>query len=98
MMYVHCSWGGEEFTLLFPYKNAEEAARLCEIIRLEIAGYDFSELAQGLSVTVSFGVADNTQVADYDRLLSHADNALYNAKNNGRNQIFIYNQGCIALD
>ncbi|WP_462177452.1 two-component regulator propeller domain-containing protein [Pseudoalteromonas gelatinilytica] len=91
-------WGGEEFTLLFPYKNAEEAARLCEIIRLEIAGYDFSELAQGLSVTVSFGVADNTQVADYDRLLSHADNALYNAKNNGRNQIFIYNQGCIALD
>lgn len=91
-------WGGEEFTLLFPYKNAEEAARLCEIIRLEIAGYDFSELADSLSVTVSFGVADNAQVTDYDRLLAHADNALYNAKNNGRNQIFIYNQGCITLD
>ncbi len=91
-------WGGEEFTLLFPSKNAQEAARLCEIIRLEIAEYDFSNLAQGLSVTVSFGVADNIQVTDYDRLLSHADKALYNAKNSGRNRVYIYNYGCIALD
>jgi diguanylate cyclase (GGDEF)-like protein len=85
-------WGGEEFTLLFPHKGADEAARLCEIIRLEIADYNFSELAKELSVTVSFGVADNANVTDYDRLLSHADTALYHAKNNGRNKVVIYNK------
>ncbi|MFP3616149.1 diguanylate cyclase [Paraburkholderia sp. SIMBA_050] len=44
-------------------------------------------MAQGLSVTVSFGVSDSDNVDDYDRLLSRADQALYKAKNNGRNRV-----------
>lgn len=80
-------WGGEEFTLLFPNKTAQQAAQLCEQLRVEIANYDFSNIASGLTVTVSFGIADSLTVNDYDRLLAQADQALYKAKNNGRNRI-----------
>ena len=58
---------------------------------------NLSELAKELSVTVSFGVADNANVTDYDRLLSHADTALYHAKNNGRNKVVIYNKEILIL-
>jgi diguanylate cyclase (GGDEF)-like protein len=79
-------WGGEEFTLLFPNKTAEQAKMVCELLRQDIATCDFSKIAQGLIVTASFGVSDSTAVVDYDRLLSGADQALYKAKNNGRNR------------
>ncbi|BDF93905.1 ligand-binding sensor domain-containing diguanylate cyclase [Pseudoalteromonas sp. KAN5] len=82
-------WGGEEFTLLFPNKTAQQAAELCDELRLEIANYDFSTIANGLSVTVSFGVADSLTVNDYDRLLAQADQALYKAKTIGRNRVEI---------
>ncbi|WP_149982838.1 ligand-binding sensor domain-containing diguanylate cyclase [Pseudoalteromonas rhizosphaerae] len=82
-------WGGEEFTLLFPHKTAQQAAQLCEELGVQIANYDFSNIASGLSVTVSFGVADSLAVNDYDRLLAQADQALYQAKSNGRNRVEI---------
>jgi len=79
-------WGGEEFTFVFPDMNTVQAQQLCEQLRKEIENKDFSSIAQGLSVTVSFGVSDSDNVDDYDRLLSYADQALYKAKNNGRNR------------
>ena len=60
---------------------------MCEELRQEIANYDFSNIASGLTVTVSFGVADSLTVNDYDRLLAQADQALYKAKSNGRNRV-----------
>ncbi|MFP3350603.1 two-component regulator propeller domain-containing protein [Pseudoalteromonas sp. SIMBA_153] len=80
-------WGGEEFTFVFPDMNTVQAQQLCEQLRKEIENNDFSSIAQGLSVTVSFGVSDSDNVDDYDRLLSRADQALYKAKNNGRNRV-----------
>lgn len=83
-------WGGEEFTLLLPNTNAEEALDYTEQIRRKIALSDFSHLAKGLTVSVSVGVADSSQAADYDRLLAYADKALYLAKEQGRNQVVRY--------
>ena len=82
-------WGGEEFTLLFPGKTAREAHDICEQFRERICNNDFSTLAQKLNVTVSFGISDSCDIDDYDRLLSRADQALYKAKNSGRNRIEI---------
>jgi len=80
-------WGGEEFTLVFPNKTAAEAKLMCELLREEIANNDFSVIAAGLhQVTASFGVSDSNNIDDYDRLLSGADQALYKAKNGGRNR------------
>jgi len=80
-------WGGEEFTLLLPNKTAMQAVEICEQLRLDIENYDFSSIAMGLKVTVSFGIADSSLVDEYDRLLVQADQALYKAKNNGRNRV-----------
>lgn len=80
-------WGGEEFTLLLPNKTAEQAVEICEQLRLAIQNYNFSSIAGGLTVTASFGIADSRLVAKYDRLLAQADQALYQAKRNGRNRV-----------
>lgn len=79
-------WGGEEFTFVFPNTTALQALEVCEKLRKCIENKNFSNIAEGLSVTVSFGVSDSSNVDDYDRLLSRADQALYKAKNKGRNR------------
>lgn len=82
-------WGGEEFTFLINNEEAK-AYDFCELIRVGIKSHDFSEIAQNLTITVSIGLTDNSKVIEYDRMISHADQALYFAKNNGRNQVRIY--------
>ena len=92
----HCSqqvklarWGGEEFTLLMS-ANKEQAMHFCELIRTTIEKNDFSAIAQDLTLTISIGLTDNSSVVEYNQMITHADNALYYSKNNGRNQVRIY--------
>ncbi|WP_417605174.1 two-component regulator propeller domain-containing protein [Oceanimonas baumannii] len=80
-------WGGEEFTLLFPDTSLKDAARICERIRRAVAELDCSPIAEGLSLTVSLGVADTSDALSPDRLLALADQALYDAKSGGRNRV-----------
>jgi len=82
-------WGGEEFTLLINH-DVEKSYDICELLRVTIKNYDFSEIAQNLNITVSIGLTDNNEVAEYDKMLSHADQALYFTKHHGRNQVKIY--------
>ncbi|WP_372761424.1 two-component regulator propeller domain-containing protein [Pseudoalteromonas sp.] len=94
---MHCAgeqktarWGGEEFTLVFPNQTAAQAQLICEQLRLAIANNDYSNIADNLQdITASFGIADSIDVADHDRLLARADQALYTAKNTGRNRIVV---------
>ncbi|AEY02334.1 putative periplasmic ligand-binding sensor protein [Oceanimonas sp. GK1] len=83
-------WGGEEFTLLFPDTSLQDATRICERIREAVAGLDCSSIAAGLSLTVSLGLAEAAGAGSEDRLLAHADQALYRAKNNGRNRVELW--------
>jgi diguanylate cyclase (GGDEF)-like protein len=92
----HCSqqvklarWGGEEFTLLMS-ANKEQALHFCELIRTTMEKNDFSAIAQDLTLTISIGLTDNSSVVDYNQMITDADNALYYSKNNGRNQVRIY--------
>tara|TARA_R110001583_G_scaffold2068_2_gene15221 strand:- start:1216 stop:4179 length:2964 start_codon:yes stop_codon:yes gene_type:complete len=92
----HCSqqvklarWGGEEFTLLMS-ANKEQAMLFCELIRTTIEKNDFSAIAQDLTLTISIGLTDNSAVVDYNQMITDADNALYYSKNNGRNQVKLY--------
>ncbi|WP_158677942.1 ligand-binding sensor domain-containing diguanylate cyclase [Pseudoalteromonas sp. T1lg76] len=79
-------WGGEEFTILFPGLDEDGALCWAQRIRHQIASYDYSVLARGLQVSVSIGAADIDCAVNADRLLSHADKALYLAKEQGRNR------------
>ena len=80
-------WGGEEFALLFPNADIAEAHSLAEQLRAGIEAIDCSDFAPGLKITASIGLAERTGLSHHERLVSHADERLYEAKNAGRNRV-----------
>ena len=86
-------YGGEEFALLMPQTGKDTAARVAERVRHELEARGVMAGAQRIEVTVSAGVASyGVDGADWDALLSAADNALYGAKNAGRNRVMVAGQ------
>ena len=77
-------WGGEEFIVLAPETDLDGAARLAEKLRQAIASHVFSA---GISVRCSFGVASFVPGETGDNLVNRADQALYTAKAQGRDQV-----------
>ncbi|WP_130536687.1 sensor domain-containing diguanylate cyclase [Thiomicrorhabdus indica] len=82
---VLCRCGGEEFALIMPETELDNAAKKAEKIRIMIRS-QFSPV-EGLHMTVSFGVAELSIWDNPDTLLTRADNALYKAKQDGRDQV-----------
>lgn len=81
--------GGEEFVILLTDCTAEQASMLAEICRTALADIDTSGYQQQFKVTASFGVADSNQAGyDLSALLAAADAAMYQAKQQGRNQVY----------
>jgi diguanylate cyclase (GGDEF)-like protein len=76
--------GGEEFLVLMPGHNLTDASHAAERLRESIAA---DQLA-GVAVTISGGLTTATGPGiEYDAMLRAADEALYRAKANGRNQV-----------
>jgi diguanylate cyclase (GGDEF)-like protein len=83
-------FGGEEFIILLPRTNAADAALVAERIRHAILENEIRWQGQRLDVSLSLGVAEAGLHADgIDELIAAADQALYAAKKNGRNQTVI---------
>ncbi len=83
--------GGEEFAILLRGFDLAGAARLAEDCRSQLAQIDTRECGYSFVVTASFGVSSTAQSGyDLSRLLSHADQMLYRAKNEGRNRVCAY--------
>ncbi|MCC5856348.1 MAG: diguanylate cyclase [Idiomarina sp.] len=80
-------WGGEEFVLLFPETDLRDAVKLCERLRVRVEESNCDDIAPGLCMTVSLGVASSPGLANPEKLLSRADRALYQAKETGRNRV-----------
>ena len=87
-------WGGEEFIALLPNTDVQGALEVAEHIRSCVEVMDIPNLHdQNLTrVTVSIGANTRTQDDDctVDHFISGADEALYNAKNSGRNRVCLY--------
>ena len=85
-------FGGEEFIILLPELNAKEAYVIAEKIRKQVELLTFDN--RDVKITVSIGVVSYPQHAatPYDLLLK-VDQALYNAKNSGRNSVCIWQEG-----
>ncbi|GAB4129742.1 MAG: hypothetical protein OHK0050_43770 [Roseiflexaceae bacterium] len=79
--------GGEEFALLLPHTDLQQAIQLCERLRQRIANHDWQTIAPNLKVTVSIGLAEAGSYQSAQELLHHADTRLYIAKRLGRNQV-----------
>jgi len=77
-------WGGDEFMLLLPNTPIEEAQKLAQKIRVLISD---KKINKYVSVTASFGVVQKGLKEDTMRFTVRADNALYQAKDEGRNRV-----------
>jgi diguanylate cyclase len=83
--------GGEEFAVLLHGLDLATATRVAEDCRTQLAQIDTRECGYSFVVTASFGVSSTAQSGyDLSRLLSHADQMLYRAKNEGRNRVCAY--------
>lgn len=74
-------WGGEEFLLVLPHTDLEQATAVAEKLRQAVAAQDIPVVGQK---TASFGVASYRPGEKLDALLARADQALYEAKQKGR--------------
>ncbi|MDX2008167.1 MAG: diguanylate cyclase [Meiothermus sp.] len=80
-------YGGEEFALVLTQTDPAGAWTACERIRQQIEGYAWADLHPGLTVTVSFGLCGDPDLAHHEKLLAVADAELYAAKRAGRNRV-----------
>ena len=81
-------FGGEEFLMLLPQTNNEEAFMLAEKIRMILSSLPLLENKSHVSISVSAGVSEfSSKETTIEYTLKRADDALYRAKNDGRNKV-----------
>ncbi len=81
---IFCRIGGEEFALILPHTTKAGAYKLADKLRI-IVGEHQNEI----TITMSFGVAEYKKGEDLELLFKRADEALYEAKNGGRNRVVV---------
>jgi len=97
-------YGGEEFALLLPGVGGDNASELANILRKKIEDYNFlirnndgQVVSAGIKITISAGVselvADCCNNPEVSTLLRYADQALYQAKSQGRNRVVRFQPG-----
>jgi len=84
-------WGGEEFLVVCPNTNKEEAIKVAERLRICIYETDYPTNTKH---SVSIGIASLCPEDTSHMLVAKADDALYQAKNKGRNQVYFSEKEC----
>lgn len=82
-----CRWGGEEFCVLLRTCGESEALEVAQAVRAAVAESALSAGAAEIAVTVSVGVGQKQSTESMSACLQRVDEALYRAKNNGRNRV-----------
>lgn len=83
--------GGEEFAVVLPGCQTDKAVLLAEICRDAIAGIDSTDCGKQFPLSASFGVCgSDTSGYQLKQLLADADNAMYSAKEAGRDQVIAF--------
>lgn len=82
-----CRWGGEEFLLLLNDCVLEDACERAEIIRKAVKNSAIRFGREDIHITISLGVAQHRTGEELASLIHRADNALYEAKGQGRDRV-----------
>ncbi|MEA3543762.1 MAG: diguanylate cyclase [Thermodesulfobacteriota bacterium] len=92
---ICCRYGGEEFAVILPDTNANNAEVLAERIHEQVARVSATRPSEQRPITVSIGVSCASQNRNIHptQLIEEADQALYLAKGNGRNRTEIWQPG-----
>lgn len=83
---ISARYGGEEFALLLPYASLEQATQVGERIRAAVEATTFNGIAVTISIGIAFYSGEEEEVTR-EELIGAADQALYRAKDNGRNRV-----------
>ncbi len=88
---IFARWGGDEFAMLIPNIDLEQARQLCEKLRRTVAEKTCSTLKDRFSISenisCSFGITTIQKGDNIDSLIGRTDRALYLAKEKGRNRV-----------
>jgi diguanylate cyclase (GGDEF)-like protein len=88
--------GGEEFAILFPEADGQAARAVAERIRQALMKESFEIGERTFTVTVSAGIADAGGSTGREELMYRADEALYAAKESGRNRVMTWEQDSLG--
>lgn len=80
-------WGGEEFLLIFPQSNGDEAKIALDLLRQKIKAVVFDAGSQSFTVTLTYGLVEYDFHSDHTAILKEADEKLYLGKESGRDRI-----------
>ena len=89
---VFARFGGEEFIALLPHTDLVGASVVAERIRKNVQELQILAEGQNIQCTISMGVASSEVSEDLDTLIKATDEALYTAKECGRNQVRFYGE------
>jgi len=93
---IPARYGGEEFLIILPETEKKEASALAERLRLRISLYPFrlDSRKEDIPFTISVGVTSYPEFGQStEDLIALADEALYTAKKNGKNQVAVHSAG-----
>lgn len=83
-------WGGEEFLIIFPATDTENAANVAERLRDSVSNLNFTHEGKTFQTTITIGVSTCiSEDTDLDGYINEADMALYDGKKNGRNRVVV---------
>ncbi|MBW2250752.1 MAG: diguanylate cyclase [Deltaproteobacteria bacterium] len=84
-----CRYGGEEFAVILPDTSLKSAMNVCERLRKKVSSHRFKYNSSDFSISISTGIAlyNNLVHRSPVELVSAADQALYQAKKEGRNSV-----------
>lgn len=87
-----CRFGGEEFAIILPHTDLENARQQCGRLRETVAATPFRFQSTLIYVTISIGIAsfDPAESLGPEELIANADKALYRAKTSGRNRVAVH--------
>lgn len=84
---IVCRWGGEEFVLLLPRSDSDEAGRVITRVRDHVSTAPVKTTAGAFTITLTFGIA--AVESNLDSAVERADQAMYSGKHAGRDRIVI---------
>lgn len=88
-----CRYGGEEFVVILPFTDIEEAKIVANRLRSTVEGHSFDisdfniKNTQSLDITISIGIGEYRPHENIQEFIERVDSALYQAKKDGRNCI-----------
>lgn len=88
---IYARYGGEEFVLFIKNSSPNDAYEIANSLRIKIENHTFVYSNHKIKITASFGISGTEKQINksFEQYLKDADDALYEAKHKGKNQVFI---------